>query len=280
MEGSTLDSNINTLETLEAAKNHDFIVICLAEDPAAEGPADINSLGFPKAQQDLVKQLSKSGKPIVVVTTTARPRIMREIEPLMSGILIAYLPGDEGGKAIAETLFGLNNPSGKLPFTYPKYQGINISYDHKHTEKTNRFLGQTSSLSEYEAKFKGLVYQWNFGYGLSYSKFSYSSLKLNKKKYSKLDTIKIDITIKNQSEIGGNEVIQVYCSDISASITPSVKRLRGFKKLYLAPNQSKTITLLVPVKELAFVGKDNKWIIESGGFILSIDDKTFFFEIN
>jgi beta-glucosidase len=280
MEGSTLDSNVNTLETLEEAKNHDVIVICLAEDPAAEGPADINLLDFPKAQQNLVKQLSKSGKPIVVVTTTARPRIMREIEPLMSGILIAYLPGDEGGKAIAETLIGLNNPSGKLPFTYPKYQGINISYDHKHTEKTNRFLGQTSSLSEYEAKFKGLAYQWNFGYGLSYSKFYYSNIKLDKKKYSKLDTIKIDITIKNQSEIGGNEVIQVYCSDLAASITPSVKRLRGFKKLYLGPNQSTTIKLLVPVKELAFVGKDNKWITESGGFILSIDDKRIFFEIN
>lgn len=280
MEGCTLDSNVNTLETLQAAKNHDVIVVCFAEDPAAEGPADINSLDFPKAQQNLIKQLSKSGKPIVVVTTTARPRIMREVEPLMNGILIAYLPGDEGGTAIAETLFGLNNPSGKLPFTYPKYQGLNISYDHKHTEKTNRFLGQTSSLSEYEAKFKGMVYQWNFGYGLSYSKFSYSNLKLDKKKYSKLDTIKIDITIKNQSEIGGNEVIQVYCSDIVASITPSVKRLRGFKKLYLEPNQSKTIKLLVPVKELAFIGKDNKWIIESGDFILSIDDKRILFKIN
>ena len=280
MEGCTLDSNVNTLETLQAAKNHDVIVVCFAEDPAAEGPADINSLDFPKAQQNLVKQLSKSGKPIVVVTTTARPRIMREVEPLMNGILIAYLPGDEGGTAIAETLFGLNNPSGKLPFTYPKYQGLNISYDHKHTEKTNRFLGQTSSLSEYEAKFKGMVYQWNFGYGLSYSKFSYSNLKLDKKKYSKLDTIKIDITIKNQSEIGGNEVIQVYCSDIVASITPSVKRLRGFKKLYLEPNQSKTIKLLVPVKELAFIGKDNKWITESGDFILSIDDKRILFKIN
>ena len=280
MEGCTLDSNVNTLETLQAAKNHDVIVVCFAEDPAAEGPADINSLDFPKAQQNLVKQLSKSGKPIVVVTTTARPRIMREVEPLMNGILIAYLPGDEGGTAIAETLFGLNNPSGKLPFTYPKYQGLNISYDHKHTEKTNRFLGQTSSLSEYEAKFKGMVYQWNFGYGLSYSKFSYSNLKLDKKKYYKLDTIKIDITIKNQSEIGGNEVIQVYCSDIVASITPSVKRLRGFKKLYLEPNQSKTIKLLVPVKELAFIGKDNKWITESGDFILSIDDKRILFKIN
>ena len=280
MEGSTLDSDVNTLETLEEAKNHDVIVICLAEDPAAEGPADINSLDFPKAQQNLVKQLSKSGKPIVVVTTTARPRIMREIEPLMNGILIAYLPGDEGGKAISETLFGLNNPSGKLPFTYPKYQGINISYDHKHTEKTNRFLGQTSSLSEYEAKFKGLVYQWDFGYGLSYSKFSYSNLKLDKKKYSKLDTIKIDITIENLSEIGGNEVIQVYCSDLVASITPSVKRLRGFKKLYLKANQSRTIKLFIPINELAFVGKENKWITESGEFILSIGNKKINFEIN
>lgn len=279
MEGSSLDSNINTLATLEEAKNHDVIVVCLTEAPATEGPADINSLDFPKAQQNLVRELSKSGKPLVIITTTARPRIMRDIEPLMDAILLAYLPGNEGGTAIAETILGLNNPSGKLPFTYPKYQGLNITYDHKHTEKTNRFLGQTSSLSEYDAKFKGQLYQWDFGYGLSYSNFIYSNLKMDKKSYYKTDTLKIEVTVTNQSEIAGDEVIQIYCSDLVASITPCVKRLRGFKKTHLSANQSKTIKLSIPVKELAFVGSNNKWIVESGEFKLKTNKLTQNFEI-
>ena len=279
MEGSSLDSNINTDATVIEAKNHDVILICLSEDPAAEGPADINLLDFPEAQQNLVKQLHKSGKPIVVVTTTSRPRIMREIEPLMNAILLAYLPGDEGGTAIAETIFGLNNPSGKLPFTYPKYQGLNITYDHKHTEKTNRFLGQTSSLSEYDAQFKGRVYQWDFGYGLSYSKFIYSNLQIDKKKYSKTDTLQIEVTLTNQSETAGSEVVQAYCSDLVASITPSVKRLRGFKKVKLNPNESTTIKLSIPIKELAFVGKENEWIVEAGEHTLSINSLKTNFEI-
>ena len=280
MEGSSLDSNINTAETLKEAENHDVIIICLAEDPAAEGPADINSLDFPKAQQNLVRELYKAGKPIVVVTTTARPRILREIEPLMNAILIGYLPGDEGGTAIAETIFGLNNPSGKLPFTYPKYQGLNITYDHKHTEKTNRFLGQTSSLSDYDAKFKGTVYQWNFGYGLSYSSFEYSELKLDKKSYAKSDTIKIEVTLTNNSDIEGSEVVQAFCSDLVASITPSVKRLRSFKKIKLKPNENKRVKLKIPVKELAFVGIENKWIVESGDFTLSVGDLMTNFSVN
>lgn len=279
MEGSSLDSNINTAATLIEAKNHDVILICLSEDPAAEGPADINLLDFPEAQQNLVKQLHKSGKPIVVVTTTARPRIMREIEPLMNAILIAYLPGNEGGTAVAETIFGLNNPSGKLPFTYPKYQGLNITYDHKHTEKTNRFLGQTSSLNEYDTKFKGRVYQWDFGYGLSYSNFIYSNLKTDKTQYSKTDTVKIEVTLTNQSERAGSEVVQAYCSDLVASITPSVKRLRGFKKVKLKADQSTIVKLSIPIRELAFVGKENKWIIEPGEFTLSINKLKTNFEI-
>ena len=279
MEGSSLDSNINTGETLKEAENHDVIVVCLTEDPATEGPADINSLDFPKAQQNLVQELSKSGKPIVVITTTARPRIMREIEPLMDAILLAYLPGNEGGTAIAETILGLNNPSGKLPFTYPKYQGLNTTYDHKHTEKTNRFLGQTSSLNEYDAQFKGQPFQWDFGYGLSYSNFIYSKLMIDKKSYFKSDTINIEVTVTNKSTLKGSEVIQIYCSDLVASITPSVKRLRGFTKVKFLSNESKKIKLSIPVKELAFVGKENKWIVEPGIFELNVKNMKVRFQI-
>ncbi len=280
IEGTSLDSNINTSKALKEAKKNDVIIICLAEDPASEGPADINSLDFPKAQINLVKELHKSGKSLVVVTTTARPRIMREIEPMIDAILICYLPGDEGGRAIAETIFGLNNPSGKLPFTYPKYQGLNIAYDHKYTEKTNRFLGQTSSLNNDDAQLKGKIYQWNFGHGLSYSSFTYSNLKLDKKSYAHTDTIKIEVTLSNNSNTYGNEVVQIYCSDLVASITPSVKRLRGFKKVSLNSNEIKTIKISIAVDELAFVGKNNKWIVEPGEFTLTVDHLSVNFSIS
>ena len=279
VQGTTLDTDINTELAVEKAKKCDVIVVCLSEDPAAEGPADINSLDFPDAQQQLVHELSQIGLPIILITTTSRPRLMREIEPLSEAILLGYLPSNEGGTALAQTIFGENNPSGKLPFTYPKYQGLLIPYDHKHTEKTDRFLGQTSSLNAHNLKFKGTSSQWPFGYGLSYSKFKYSDLHLNKSSYSIHDTIYIKVTLENQSKMPGKEVIQVYCSDLVASITPSVKRLRAFKKVHTKGFERKTIQLSIPVTELAFVGIDNKWVVEPGDFKISVEKLSADFEV-
>ena len=279
VKGTSLDSDINSSDAVSEAKRSDFIVICLAEDPATEGPADINLLDFPQAQQDLVKELSKTGKPIILVTTTSRPRIMRDIEPLVQGILIAYLPGDEGGIAIAETLFGDNNPSGKLPFTYPKYQGLNVVYDHKHTEKFDRFLGQTSSLGEKAKSTNTTNSQWDFGYGLSYSSFEYSNLVLDKNEYSPTDTINLSIEVKNTSDANGKEVVQVYVSDLVASITPSVKRLRAFEKTFLNSTETKTIKFSIPISDLAFVNRENQWEVESGEFDLTIANQTLTFEV-
>ena len=204
---------------------------------------------------------------------------MRNIEPLSDGILIAYLPSNEGGQAIAETIFGLNNPSGKLPFTYPRYQGLNTTYDFKHTEKKDRFLGQNSSLNQHDLKFKGATSQWDFGFGMSYSKFKYSNFKLNKRKYYSSDTIKISITLENQSKIKGKEVIQVFCSDLVASIAPSVKRLRAFKKVELDPFELQTFNFSIPIKEFSFVGINNKWTLEPGKFNLQIDSLEIDFEV-
>ena len=227
----------------------------------------------------MVKKLSKTKKPIIIVSTTSRPRLMREIVPLVDAILIGYLPSNEGGQAIANTIFGNNNPSGKLPFTYPKYQGLNVCYDYKHTEKKDRFLGQTSSLSDHDRKFKGSSTQWDFGFGLSYSNFEYTNLKIDKKIYGLNDTIMLEITIENKSTILGKEVIQVYCSDIVASITPSVKRLRAFKKVELIGNEKKTFQLNIPVKDLSFVNIDNKWTVEKGKFKLKIQNLEKDFEV-
>ncbi|MFP5470580.1 MAG: beta-glucosidase [Bacteroidia bacterium] len=273
VEGASLDKDINTNKAIAQARNADVLIVCLAEKAATEGPADINLSDFPEAQQNLVKELRKTGKPIVLVTTTNRPLIMRDIEPLANAILIGYLPGDEGGIAIAETLFGDNNPSGKLPFTYPKYPGLHVVYDHKHTEKFDRFLGQTSSLGDQTPVVNTTNSQWDFGYGLSYSSFEYSNVSIDKKEYSQNDTIYVSIEIQNTSNIDGKEVVQVYVSDLVASVTPSIKRLRAFKKIEIKGGQSKKVKLSIPISELAFVNRDNLWQVESGDFELSINSQ-------
>lgn len=279
-EGSTLDKATNINEAIKKGSAADVIVVCLAEDPATEGPADINLLDFPAAQQMLVDEMYNLGKPVIVVTTTARPRIMRDIEPMAQAILIGYLPGDEGGMAIAETLFGDNNPSGKLPFTYPKYQGLNVVYDHKHTEKFDRFAGQTSSLGD-EAKpsVNTTNSQWDFGYGLSYSSFEYSNLSLDQKEYGMNDTIQLSLEVKNTSEVDGKEVIQVYISDLVASITPSVKRLRAFEKSSISAGQNKTIQFSIPVSDLAFINRENSWEVEAGEFKVAVSNQEATFSV-
>jgi beta-glucosidase len=272
VEGTSLDKDINTNKAIAQARNAEVLIVCLAEKAATEGPADINLSDFPEAQQNLVKELRKTGKPIVLVTTTNRPLIMRDIEPLANAILIGYLPSDEGGIAIAETLFGDNNPSGKLPFTYPKYPGLHVVYDHKHTEKFDRFLGQTSSLGEQVAVTNTTNSQWDFGYGLSYSTFAYSNLKVNKNGFEKTETIEVSVDVTNTSSTEGKEVVQIYISDEVASITPSVKRLRAFQKVNIKPNTTQTITFIIPVTELAFVNRSNVWDTESGTFTLSVNN--------
>ena len=274
VQGASLNQEINIKVALEKAKKSEVVIICLAEDPATEGPADINTLEFPDVQLQLVKEIANTGKKIILVTTTSRPRIMREIVDLVDAILIAYLPGDEGGTAIAQTIFGLNNPSGKLPFTYPKYQGLNVVYDHKHTEKKGRFLGQITSIDQSAGNDENLVYQWPFGFGLSYSNFEYSNLMIKKDSLKLNDTLDVQVSLKNNSSIPGKEVVQLYITDCYASITPSVKKLKAFTKIYLSAGETKSVNFKVPVSALAFVNRKNQWQTESGDFILCIDSLT------
>jgi len=189
-----------------------------------------------------------------------RPLIVRDIEPLVDAVVNCYQPGDYGAKALANILFGNVNPSGKLPFTYPRYSGSLIPYDHKHTEKLDKSFGNNAFNP-----------QWEFGFGLSYTFFDYTNLHLNHSSYGTSDTIEATVDITNSGKINGKEVIQVYVSDLVASITPSVKRLRGFSKIELKAGETKTVTLKIPIHELAFVGKDNNWTTELGDFQLFID---------
>jgi beta-glucosidase len=256
VEGSSLEADINTSKAVEAAKTNDIIIVCLAELPSTEKVGDIEDLTLPLAQRNLVKELSKTGKPIVFIMTIDRPRIISEIEPLASGVLMAYLPGNEGGRAIAEVLFGDFNPSGKLPFTYPRYTGSFFTYDHKFSETKDK-----------DFKTEAFNPQYQFGFGLSYTTFNHSNLKVDKKNLiGKGDAINVQVTITNTGKIAGKEVVQIYTKDLVATITPSVKRLKGFKKVSLQPGESQTVSFKITPDQLGFVGNDNKWVTEPGDF--------------
>jgi beta-glucosidase len=259
--GSELDKEADIAVAISKAKKSDYIIVCIGEIPSTEKPGDIEDLNLPASQQKLVKELSSLGKPVILVMVLNRPLIVREIEPLSKAIINCYLPGDFGGDALANILFGNVNPSGKLPFTYPRYTGSLVSYDHKYTEKLDKLFG-----------YNAFNPQWEFGHGLSYSTFTYSSLKLNKTDFESTETLEVSVDITNTSAIEGKEVVQIYISDEVASITPSVKRLRAFQKVSIKPNATETITFKIPLKELAFISKDNRWITEPGNFSLSVGE--------
>jgi beta-glucosidase len=258
--GSDLDKEVNIAAAVSAARSNDVVVVCLGEMPSTEKPGDIEDLNLPKAQQNLVHELSKTGKPIILVFAFNRPMIVREIEPLSSAIVHAYLPGDFGGIALSQILFGDVNPSGKLPFTYPRNTGSLLFYDHKHTELLDKDFGYNTFNP-----------QWEFGFGLSYSKFVYSNLKIDKKSFGQSDMVRISVQVKNDSDRPAKEVVQVFVSDLVASITPSVKRLRAFRKVSLEAGETKTIEIEMPIAALAFVNKDLNWIVEPGEFLLQVN---------
>ncbi|MBX9850278.1 MAG: glycoside hydrolase family 3 C-terminal domain-containing protein [Cytophagaceae bacterium] len=255
VEGCKVDADTNTSKAVMAARSAQYIIVCLTEAPSTEKPGDIADLNFPEAQLNLVKELSKTGKPIILVLTEARPRIFNKVDTLASGVLMAYLPGNEGGRAIAEILFGDANPSGKLPFTYPRHTGSLCTYDHKFCETKDINFG-----------FKGVNPQYEFGFGLSYTSFKYSDLKISKDTIGKSDTLNISIKVANTGQREGKEVVQIYTKDLYASITPSVKRLKRFSKISLKPGESKTVSFKITPADLAFVNNENKWITEPGQF--------------
>ena len=269
VKGAQYDQITSASAAVEAAKEVDYIVLCLGELSYTEDWGNLNELQLPQAQLDLAQLLSESGKPIILVLTEGRPRIIRTIEPLANAIIGAFYPGPNGGDAIAKILYGDANPSGKLAFTYPRYSNALIPYDHKETEDRDV---QNSG--------KSFDPQFSFGFGLSYTTFKYSNLKLDKKIYNESEAITITVDVKNTGERAGKEVVQLYVRDEIASITPPVKRLRAFEKVDLAAGETQTISFQVPVLDLAFVGLENKWVVEPGDFTLQVGGLTKDFRVN
>ena len=253
--GASYSELIDVETAIAEAKKVDVIVVAIAEKPAVEQPGIIENLDLPAAQIKLVQTLQATGKPVVLVLLENRPRIIREIEKGSQSILMAYHPGMFGADAIVDILFGDVNPSGKLPFTYPRYSGSLEHYDHKKSEQQTLAYAWTA----YNP-------QWSFGHGLSYTTFKYSNLQLDKSEISPEDILNISVRVTNTGERAGKESVQLYVHDLFASVTPPVKKLRRFSKVALEPGESKTIKFNLDKKDLSFIGRDNKLIIESGDF--------------
>lgn len=262
--GSSIDQLLNVKKVVKAAENTDVIIACLGEATYCETPGNINDLNLPKAQTDLINELSKTGKPIILVLVEGRPRIINSIVKKVKGILMAYLPGPYGSRAIAEAIFGELNPSGKLPFTYPRYVNDLVCYDHTYLE-------------DYDGNHFNP--QWPFGYGLSYTTFKYQNLKINKKEFKKGENIKISVEVKNTGKRTGKESVLLYLSDLYRSVTPPVKQLKRFEKIELKPGEMKTVTFNLTIQDLSFVNIANEWIVEPGDFKITVGDQTATFRL-
>ncbi len=252
-------SSIITAEAgqeVRAASRADAIVVCIGEMPYTEKPGDIDDLDLDDDQIELVKSLQATGKPVILVAVEGRPRTMNSIVDESAAILVAFLPGDEGGPAIANILSGDTNPSGRFPITYPKSSNDLVTYDHKGTDLVHRDF----SMDAFNP-------QWEFGYGLSYTTYDYTNLIVLPNLNGGID---VSVTVSNTGTQTGKETVQVYVSDLVASITPSVKRLRAFEKVELAAGESQTLSYSITKEDLSFVGRENKWIFEKGDFKVAV----------
>ncbi len=250
-------------EALAAAKNADIIVLCLGENSYTETPGNLSDLYISDLQTELAKKIAAIGKPVILVLNEGRPRLISKFEPLMPAILQTYLPGNFGGDALVEILFGDINPSGKLPYNYPKFPNSLVNYNHKPSESRAVVAG----VYNYDADYNP---QYEFGFGLSYTTFKYANLKLSANKIQANETIKVSVEVTNSGQVEGKEVVDLYLSDLYASITPDVKRLKGFEKVNLKPGETKTVNFELGKDEFSFINAQSKSLVEAGEFEITI----------
>ncbi len=250
-----------------AAKDADVIVACIGENSYTETPGNLTDLWLSENQRNLVKELAKTGKPVVLVLNEGRPRLIADIEPLAQGIINILIPGNMGGDALANLVSGKSNFSGKMPYTYPKEINSLANYDFKKSEE----VGTMEGAYDYNAK---ITQQWGFGYGLSYTSYKYSNLKVSQSDFHHGDIIKVSVDVKNTGKVAGKESILLFSSDLIASMVPDGRRLRAFDKVELQPGETKTVTFELKADDLAFVGWNGKWRLEEGDFKLMIADQS------
>ena len=254
-----IEAEVDIPAAVRAAQAADVVVLCLGEGSYCETPGNITDLTLGEPQLRLAEAIQATGKPVVLVLVEGRPRVINRIVDKAGAVLMAYNPGNEGGQAVADVLFGDVNPSGKLPFTYPRTPNGLITYDHKPFETENTAFGNMAFNP-----------QFAFGQGLSYTTFGYSDLRLGQKTITGNADLSVSVTVTNSGRRAGKEVVQLYVSDLVASLSPAGKRLRRFAKIYLEPGQSRTLTFMLRRDDLSFIGANNKPIVEPGEFEVTI----------
>jgi len=261
MDGQYFEENAPEIQkAVAAASGVDYIVLCIGENSYCETPGNLDELMLSENQIQLALALQKTGKPVILVLNEGRPRIIRKIEPGSKAIVQLYLPGNYGADALSDILAGDINPSGKLPYTYPKFEQGLITYDHKPCQNIGQKM---EGVYDYGAE---TAVQYPFGFGLSYTTFEYTNLIIDKKSFVPGDTITVSIDVKNTGEMAGKESVMLFTSDLVSSITPDVRRLRAFRKINLQPGEQKTVTLKIAADDLAFVNPEGKWTLEAGDF--------------
>jgi beta-glucosidase len=248
---------------VKAADQCNVIIACIGENSYCETPGNLTDLWLSENQRNLVKALAKTGKPIVLVLNEGRPRLITDIEPLCKAVVHIFLPGNYGGDALANLLSGDANFSAKMPYTYPREINSLNTYDYKVSEE----VGTMAGAYNYDAKVSLL---WPFGYGLSYTTFEYSNLRVDRQQFTADDVLTVSVDVRNTGSRAGKEPVLLYSSDLIASIVPDNRRLRDFTKVSLQPGETKTVTFRLPARQLAFVGADCRWRLEEGDFLLRI----------
>jgi beta-glucosidase len=235
------------------------VVLCLGEGSYTEHPGSINDLTLPETQLKFAEQIIATGKPIVLVLVEGRPRVINRIADKVSGILLALNPGNEGGRAVADVVFGDYNPNGKLPITYPRSAGYFATYDRPAAETDAK-----------DFKTSAFYPQFEFGTGLSYTNFAHSNLRLSAKSIAPNEKITVSVDVKNTGNRAGKETVILYLRDEVATLAPAGKRVRRFAKIYLEPNQTKTVSFTLDREDFSYIGTDNKPVVEAGDFMVMI----------
>lgn len=267
MDGTYMEETVVDIDAaVKAAESVDIVIIAVGENSYTEKPGDLNDLSLSDNQQQLITAISKSGKPIILVLNEGRPRVFSKVEPLAKAVVHTYIPANFGGDALADILIGEVNPSGKLPYTYPRSTNSLVVYNHKYCEESVTQEG----VYDYGG---GFFPQYEFGFGLSYTTFSYADLEVSKSNFNGNDSLQVSIEVTNSGKVEGKETVMLYSKDLYASVAPDVKRLRRFKKISLKPGESQVVEFNITAKELAFINQESKLVAEEGDFVLLISDK-------
>lgn len=244
------------------------VVLGLGEMPYTEFMGNIEDIALFENQKDLVRAVHMTGVPLVGVFIEGRPRAFDDIEPMLDAIVMAYLPGDYGADAIAQVLDGAYNPSGRLPFTWPRHTSAHLTYDHKYTEKFHPNPSRSSFNPQY-----------TFGFGLSYSAVELSELRTDRAEYGMDEVIEVTVNATNTGSRPTNELIAIFSQDKVASITPSVDRLRHFQKVIVKAGETLTATARIPVADLGFINRENKYVVEPGSFGIRVGNEIVEIEV-